>query len=41
MTWLLVAIIAEIILGTASIYDKLLLRRRVADPIVYTFGLAY
>lgn len=39
MTWLLVAILGQIILGTAAVADKLLLRKRVPDPIVYTFWL--
>ncbi len=37
MTWLLIAIIAQIILGTASIFDALLLRKRIPDPWVYAF----
>ena len=37
--WLLIALAGQFILGTAAVGDKLLLRRRVSDPIVYTFWL--
>src|SRR3989344_8682745 len=37
MTWLLVAITAQIVLGTSVVFDKLLLRRGFVDPWVYTF----
>lgn len=37
MNWLLVAVGAQIILGTSAVFDKLLLRRRFTDPWVYTF----
>ncbi len=39
MTWLLIAIFGQIILGTAAIADKLFLRSRVSDPIIYTFWI--
>ena len=39
MNWLLIAIIAQIILGVAGVFDSLLLRKRVQDPIVYAFWL--
>ena len=39
MIWLLIAIISQIILGTAAVFDKLLLQRRVPDPVVYTFWI--
>ena len=39
MNWLIIAIIAEIILGTAVVFDKRLLSHRVPDPVVYTFGI--
>jgi len=41
MTWLFIAILGQIILGTAAVADKLLLRKRVPDPIVYTFWLGF
>lgn len=37
MTWLLIAIAAQIVLGTSVVFDKLLLRRGFVDPWVYTF----
>ncbi|MBI4224977.1 MAG: hypothetical protein HY617_01470 [Candidatus Sungbacteria bacterium] len=37
MTWLLIALIAQIILGTSVVFDKLLLKRGFVDPWVYTF----
>lgn len=39
MTWLLIAIFGQIILGTAAVADKLLLRTHVPDPVVYTFWI--
>lgn len=39
MTWLLIAIIGQIILGTAAVVDKSLLRKRISDPVVYTFWI--
>lgn len=39
MTWLLVAILAQIVLGTSAVFDKFLLRRKFFDPLVYTFWL--
>lgn len=39
MTWLLVAILAQIILGTSAVFDKFLLRRKFFDPLIYTFWL--
>lgn len=37
MTWLLIAILAQIVLGTSVVFDKLLLKRGFVDPWVYTF----
>ncbi len=39
MTWLLVVILAQIVLGTSAVFDKFLLRRKFFDPLVYTFWL--
>jgi len=39
VTWLLVAILAQIVLGTSAVFDKFLLRRKFFDPLVYTFWL--
>lgn len=39
MTWLLIAILAQFILGTSGVFDKLLLRRGFFDPWAYTFWL--
>ncbi len=37
MNWLIVSIIAQVILGTSAVFDKLLLRKRFTDPWAYTF----
>lgn len=37
MTWLLIALTAQIVLGTSVVFDKLLLKRGFVDPWVYTF----
>jgi drug/metabolite transporter (DMT)-like permease len=37
MNWLLISVIAQIILGTSAVFDKLLLRKRFPDPWAYTF----
>jgi uncharacterized membrane protein len=37
MSWLLIAVIAQFILGTAAVFDKLLLKRWFFDPWLYTF----
>ena len=39
MNWVFVAILAQIILGTALIFDKLLLRKKSIDPYTYSFWL--
>ncbi len=39
MAWLLVAALAQFILGTSGVFDKLLLRRGFFDPWAYTFWL--
>ncbi|MBU2109518.1 EamA family transporter [Patescibacteria group bacterium] len=39
MNWLLIAFIAQIVLGTSAVFDKLLLKRKFFDPLVYTFWL--
>ena len=40
MSWLLVSLIAQTALGTSAIFDKLLLRRKIFDPLAYTFWSA-
>ncbi|TSC75397.1 MAG: Uncharacterized protein G01um101433_894 [Parcubacteria group bacterium Gr01-1014_33] len=37
--WLLIASLAQIILGTSAVFDKLLLKRKIFDPWAYTFWL--
>ena len=37
MNWLLVAILAQLILGISGVFDKFLLRRGFFDPWVFTF----
>ncbi len=37
MNWLFIAIAAQIILGTSAVFDRMLLKRGVFDPFVYTF----
>lgn len=38
MTWLIITLIASVVIGTASIFDKLLLKRQgFSDPWIYTF----
>lgn len=37
--WLLIAILAQFILGTSAVFDKLLLRLKFFDPWVYTFWI--
>jgi drug/metabolite transporter (DMT)-like permease len=39
MNWLLIAVLAQIVLGTSAVFDKLLLKRKFFDPLVYTFWL--
>jgi drug/metabolite transporter (DMT)-like permease len=39
MSWLLIAVIAQIVLGTSAVFDKFLLKRKFFDPLVYTFWL--
>lgn len=39
MTWLLVVILAQIILGTSAVFDKIILRRKFFNPLKYTFWL--
>lgn len=41
MNWLAVAAISQIVLGSADVFDKLLLRRGFFDPRVYTFWLGF
>lgn len=38
--WLLVATVAQFILGTSAVFDKLLLGRKFFDPWTYTFWVA-
>lgn len=40
MSGLLVALFAQIILGSADVFDKVLLKRRAFDSFGYTFGVA-
>lgn len=37
--WLIVALVAQIILGSSAVFDKLLLRKRSIEPWAYTFWL--
>ncbi|MBU1159701.1 EamA family transporter [Patescibacteria group bacterium] len=39
MSWILIAVIAQIILGTSAVFDKFLLKRKFFDPLVYSFWL--
>ena len=39
MTWLLIAALAQFILGTSAVLDKLLLRRGFFNPLAYTFWI--
>jgi len=39
MTWLLVAVAAQFILGTSAVFDKSILKRGFLDPWAYTFWL--
>lgn len=39
MSWFPVAIIAQIILGTSAVFDKMLLKRSIFNPAAYTFWL--
>ncbi len=39
MNWLLAAIIAQVILGTSLVFDKILLKKSCFNPWVYTFWL--
>ncbi|MBI3685204.1 DMT family transporter [Candidatus Azambacteria bacterium] len=39
MNWIIVSVIAQIILGTSAVFDKMLLKKGVFDPLVYTFWL--
>lgn len=39
MSWLLIAVLAQVVLGTSAVFDKLLLKRKFFDPLVYTFWL--
>ena len=39
MNWIFIAILAQIILGTSLIFDKLLLKKRSINPYVYSFWL--
>ena len=37
--WLLIAFLAQVILGTSAVFDKFLLKKKFFDPLVYTFWL--
>lgn len=39
MSWFPIAIIAQVILGTSAVFDKMLLKRSVFNPAAYTFWL--
>lgn len=39
-SWLGAATLAQIILGTSAVFDRLLLRKRTIEPVAYTFWLA-
>ncbi|MBI5913126.1 EamA family transporter [Candidatus Azambacteria bacterium] len=39
MSWFPIAIIAQIILGTSAVFDKMLLKRSIFNPLAYTFWL--
>lgn len=39
MSWFPIAIIAQIILGTSAVFDKMLLKRSIFNPAAYTFWL--
>lgn len=37
MNWLLIAIIAQVVLGTSAVFDKFFINRRFFNPLAYTF----
>lgn len=37
MNWLVVAIVAQVIIGSSAVFDKLLLKKRSIEPWAYTF----
>ena len=39
MSWLPIAVLAQIILGTSAVFDKILLKRSIFNPLAYTFWL--
>lgn len=39
MSWFPIAVLAQIILGTSAVFDKMLLKRSVFNPVAYTFWL--
>lgn len=39
MNWIFIAILAQVILGSSLIFDKLLLRKKSVDPYIYSFWL--
>jgi len=39
MSWIFIAVLAQIILGTSAVFDKILLGRKFFDPFTYTFWL--
>ncbi|MFA4890337.1 MAG: hypothetical protein WC587_01745 [Candidatus Paceibacterota bacterium] len=39
MSWILIAVLAQVILGTSAVFDKLLLGRKFFNPLAYTFWL--
>lgn len=39
MSWLSIALLAQFVLGTSAVFDKLLLKRSFSDPLSYTFWL--
>lgn len=39
MNWLLVALLAQVMLGTSAVFDKLILKKAIFNPLAYTFWL--
>jgi len=39
MSWILVAVLAQVILGTSAVFDKFLISRSFFNPLAYTFWL--
>jgi drug/metabolite transporter (DMT)-like permease len=39
MNWLTISVLAQVVLGTSAVFDKILLGRRFFNPFTYTFWL--